>query len=79
MQLSHPQHPRQTVERARMRMLEFRGAEIGIEVVRGGSLQIRERESENTIIEIVPQLLLVGLTSEATTLRKGGKIPYIPS
>ena len=79
MQLSHPQHPRQTVERARMRVLEFRGAEIGIEVVRGGSLQIRERESENTIIEIVPRLQLVGLTSEATTLRKGGKIPYIPS
>ena len=79
MQLSHPQHPRQTVERARMRVLEFRGAEIGIEVVRGGSLQIREQESENTIIEIVPRLQLVGLTSEATTLRKGGKIPYIPS
>ena len=79
MRLSHPQHPCPTFERARMRVLEFLGAEIGIEVVRSGSLQIRERESENTIIEIVPRLLLVGLTSEATTLRKGGKIPYIPS
>ena len=79
MQLSHPQHPCPTFERARMRVLEFRGAEIGIEVVRGGSLQIREQESKNTIIEIVPRLQLVGLTSEATTLRKGGKIPYIPS
>ena len=79
MQLSHPQHPCPTVEHARMHVLEFRGAEVGIEVVRGGSLQIRELESENTIIEIVPRLLLVGLTSEATTLRKGGKIPYIPS
>ena len=62
-----------------MRVLEFRVAEIGIEVVRGSSLQIRELESENTIIEIVPRLQLVGPTSEATTLRKGGKIPYIPS
>ena len=79
MRLSHLQHPCPTFERARMRVLEFLGAEVGIEVVRGGSLQIREWECENTIIEIVPRLQLVGLTSEATTLRKGGKIPYIPS